>query len=90
MRGQKIKETLKGRSGKLTPVDKQKLIEYIESESGMNIPEWLRNTILSSPEITTCKECKHCDIDRDTGYAYCTAWQRGTQADWYCSRGEAR
>lgn len=72
----------------MNPVDKQKLIEYIESESGMNIPEWLRNTILSSPEITTCKECKHCEIDPDTGYAYCDAWQRGTQSDWYCSRGE--
>ena len=37
-----------------------------------------------------CENCKHCDIDSDTGYAYCTAWQRGTQVDWHCSRGELK
>ena len=72
----------------MSPVDKQTLIKHIKSKSGMNIPQWLRDTILSAPEVTTCKECKHCEIDPDTGYAYCDAWQRGTQVEWYCSRGE--
>lgn len=74
----------------MSPVEKQTLIKHIESKSGMNIPQWLRDTILSAPEVTTCKECKHCYIDSDTGYAYCDAWQRETQVDWHCSRGKQK
>lgn len=71
----------------MNPVNKQTLIEYIESESGMNIPEWLRNAILSAPEVTTCKGCKHHE-EAEGGYEYCHKWLRETYSDWYCSRGE--
>ena len=30
-------------------VDRQTLIEHIEKEAGMNIPEWLREVIFSAP-----------------------------------------
>lgn len=59
--------------------------EYIKTMySGSCVEKFVKGSVVS------CKNCKYCDIDSDTGYAYCTAWQRGTQVDWYCSRGEAK
>lgn len=48
----------------------------------------IRDMPSAQPEHEKCRNCKYCTVDGDTGYAYCDAWQRGTQIDWYCSRGK--
>ncbi len=59
--------------------------EYIKTMySGSCVEKFIKRSAV------LCKHCKHCDIDNDTGYAYCTAWQRETQSDWYCSRGKGK
>lgn len=54
---------------------------------------WCNATMIMTVDAlkaVKCKYCKHCEIDDETGYAYCDAWQRGTQVDWYCSRGKQK
>lgn len=59
--------------------------EYIKTMySGSCAEKFIKESVVS------CKHCKHCEFDPDTGYAYCDAWQRGTQVDWYCSRGKQK
>ena len=48
------------------------------------------NMAVDALKSVKCKYCKHCEIDDETGYAYCDAWQRETQVDWFCSRGKQK
>lgn len=66
-------------------IDKYRIEQYSD-DTDYNPPNyiWTDNT----GSITRCEECKYCDTEGEEGYAYCKAWQRETEIDWYCSRGK--
>ena len=65
-----------------------KIINDIEYVMLSEVQMKMRKLPSTQPKREKCRNCKYCTVDDDTGYAYCYAWRRGTQVDWYCSRGK--
>lgn len=79
-------------------ISRRGLLKYLEEKSGMNTPDWLRETIEempdAQPEIIRCGNCKYAEVadGKDSQDGYTCQFHKGSIwfSGSYCSWAERR